>query len=161
MGQFYWGTEETLVPVYQKMEEALQKHPDVTVVVNFASFRSVYSSVMEMLSYSDQIKTIAIIAEGVPESQTRMLNKVAHTKGVGLIGPATVGGIKVRQRYITPFVTRLFDVPHCKLKPKLLSCVARLLSYRKHRRNARQYRNVETLSSWLSRIRFEKWWNVQ
>lgn len=77
------------------MEEAFSKHPDVTVVVNFASFRSVYSSVMEILHYSEQIKTIAIIAEGVPESQTRVLNKEAHKKGVGIIGPATVGGIKV------------------------------------------------------------------
>lgn len=36
-----------------------------------------------------------IIAEGVPESQTRAFNKVAADKGVGIIGPATVGGIKV------------------------------------------------------------------
>jgi ATP citrate (pro-S)-lyase len=76
------------------MEEAFEKHPDVTVCVNFASFRSVYSSVMETLKFSDQIKTIAIIAEGVPESQTRALNKEAHKKNVGIIGPATVGGIK-------------------------------------------------------------------
>lgn len=87
-----------LVPVYQKMSEAFEKHPDVTVCVNFASFRSVYSSVVEMLNFSDQIKTIAIIAEGVPESQTRALNKEAHKKGVGIIGPATVGGIKVSKR---------------------------------------------------------------
>ena len=80
------------------MEEAFEKHPDVTVCVNFASFRSVYSSVMETLNFSDQIKTIAIIAEGVPESQTRALNKEAHKKNVGIIGPATVGGIKVSKR---------------------------------------------------------------
>jgi succinyl-CoA synthetase alpha subunit len=39
----------------------------------------------------------SIIAEGVPESQTRAFNKVAIDKGVGIIGPATVGGIKVRR----------------------------------------------------------------
>ncbi len=39
---------------------------------------------------------LSIIAEGVPESQTRSLNKAAIEKGVGIIGPATVGGIKVR-----------------------------------------------------------------
>lgn len=92
--KFYWGTDEVLVPVYQHMKNAFEKHPEVTVCVNFASFRSVFSSVNEMLEYSDQIKTIAIIAEGVPESQTRLLNKGAHDKGVGIIGPATVGGIK-------------------------------------------------------------------
>merc|ERR1740120_408048 len=41
-----------------------------------------------------QIKTVAIIAEGVPEQQTRELIKTAEEKGVGMIGPATVGGIK-------------------------------------------------------------------
>merc|ERR1712176_1309527 len=40
------------------------------------------------------IKTVAIIAEGVPEQQTRDIIKVAESKGVGIIGPATVGGIK-------------------------------------------------------------------
>jgi len=91
---FYWGTDEILVPVYKSMAEAFEKHPDVSVVVNFASFRSVYSSVMEMIEYSKQIKTVAIIAEGVPESQTRALIKAASKKNVGLIGPATVGGVK-------------------------------------------------------------------
>lgn len=37
-----------------------------------------------------QIKTIAIIAEGVPESQTRDIVNTAAAKGVGIIGPATV-----------------------------------------------------------------------
>merc|ERR1719377_175830 len=43
---------------------------------------------------SPKIKTVAIIAEGVPEQQTRDIIKVAEAKGVGVIGPATVGGIK-------------------------------------------------------------------
>lgn len=44
----------------------MAKHPDVDTVVNFASSRSVYSSTMELMNYP-QIKSIAIIAEGVPE----------------------------------------------------------------------------------------------
>ena len=93
--KFYWGTQEILLPVYQNMKECFEKHPDTTVMVNFASFRSVLPSVMETLKFSN-ITTIAIIAEGVPESQTRAILKVADDKGVGIIGPATVGGIKVR-----------------------------------------------------------------
>lgn len=58
--KFYWGTDEILLPVYQSMAETFKKHPEVTVVVNFASFRSVYDSVMEILNnHSDQIKDIA------------------------------------------------------------------------------------------------------
>jgi ATP citrate (pro-S)-lyase len=62
----YWGTSETLLPVYQDVSKATAKHTDVDTVVNFASSRSVYSSTMELMEYP-QIKTIAIIAEGVPE----------------------------------------------------------------------------------------------
>jgi len=47
---------------------------------------------METLEH-DSIKTIAIIAEGVPERQTRSMIKKAQSKNVGIIGPATVGGI--------------------------------------------------------------------
>lgn len=96
-GQFvtkmYWGTKETLLPVYQQVAKAAAKHPDVDVVVNFASSRSVYSSTMELLEYP-QFKTIAIIAEGVPERRAREILYKAHKKGVTIIGPATVGGIK-------------------------------------------------------------------
>ncbi|KAG2120123.1 ATP citrate lyase [Suillus cothurnatus] len=86
-------TPLTLLPVYTSLEEAVKKHPDVDVVVNFASSRSVYSSTMECLGY-ESIKAIALIAEGVPERQAREILWKAKEKGVLIIGPATVGGIK-------------------------------------------------------------------
>ena len=92
--KLYWGTDEVLIPVYTTIAEAVSKHSDATIMINFSSFRSVHETVTETLQFSSQIKTIAIIAEGVPESQTRDIIKVATEKGVGLIGPATVGGIK-------------------------------------------------------------------
>jgi len=96
-GQFvskmYWGTTETLLPVYQSTANAMAKHPDVDTVVNFASSRSVYQSTMELMEFP-QIKSIAIIAEGVPERRAREILHVAQKKGVTIIGPATVGGIK-------------------------------------------------------------------
>eukprot|EP00752_Nemacystus_decipiens_P004049 g3707.t1 len=92
--KFYWGTAETLIPVYTSIAEAVKRHPTVSVMVNFSSFRSVYETTMDALNYSDTIRTLAIIAEGVPESQTREIIKAADEKKVGLIGPATVGGIK-------------------------------------------------------------------
>ena len=91
--KFYWGTKETLLPVYTSVGEAVKKHPDVDVVVNFASSRSVYSSTLEILTYP-LIKAIAIIAEGVPERHAREILHVATSKNVHIIGPATVGGIK-------------------------------------------------------------------
>lgn len=91
--KFYWGTKETLLPVYTSVQEAVSKHPDADVVVNFASSRSVYSSTLDILKYP-QIKAIALIAEGVPERHAREILHLAHAKKVLIIGPATVGGIK-------------------------------------------------------------------
>ncbi|KAI0293950.1 ATP-citrate synthase [Russula brevipes] len=91
--KFYWGTKETLLPVYTSVDDAAKKHPDVDVVVNFASSRSVYSSTLEILTYP-QIKAIAIIAEGVPERHAREILHLAQSRKVHIIGPATVGGIK-------------------------------------------------------------------
>ncbi|KAI0635008.1 ATP citrate lyase [Trametes polyzona] len=91
--KFYWGTKETLLPVYTSVAEAAKKHPEVDVVVNFASSRSVYSSTLEIFEFP-QIKSIALIAEGVPERHAREILHIAKKKGVLIIGPATVGGIK-------------------------------------------------------------------
>ncbi|CAI5734249.1 unnamed protein product [Hyaloperonospora brassicae] len=92
--KFYWGTSERLIPVFQKLSDAVKKYPDVSVLINFSSFRSVYQSTMEGFEHSGTIKTHAIIAEGVPEQQSRLIAKKARELNVGLIGPATVGGIK-------------------------------------------------------------------
>ena len=92
--KLYWGTDEVLIPVYTSIDEAVAKHADTTVMINFASFRSVYETVMETFHHSKQIRYIAIIAEGVTESQTRKLIEKATEKGVAILGPATVGGIK-------------------------------------------------------------------
>ncbi|KAK7683014.1 hypothetical protein QCA50_013686 [Cerrena zonata] len=91
--KFYWGTKETLLPVYTSVEEAVKKHPEVDVVVNFASSRSVYSSTLDILRF-EQIRSIAIIAEGVPERHAREILHLAKKQNVLIIGPATVGGIK-------------------------------------------------------------------
>lgn len=91
--KFYFGHKEILIPAYKLMKDAFKAHPDASVLISFASLRSVFETVREALEYS-QIRVIAIIAEGVPENQTRQLIKVANEKGVRIIGPATVGGIK-------------------------------------------------------------------
>merc|ERR1711933_110152 len=89
----YWGTQEIFIPVYTTVKAAVDANPNISVMVNFASFRSVYDSTMEALALPEKIKTVAIIAEGVPEQQTRALICAAEKVNVGIIGPATVGGI--------------------------------------------------------------------
>ena len=94
--KFYWGQTEVMMPVYETSEEALRRHADVSVFVNFASMRSVYSTTLAVLEAAGgptRVHTVAIIAEGVPEQHTRLLIRRAEERGVTLIGPATVGGI--------------------------------------------------------------------
>jgi ATP citrate (pro-S)-lyase len=91
--KFYWGHHEILIPIYKNMSDAMKKHPNADVLINFASLRSSYESTMETLIYP-QIRTIAIIAEGIPEQLTRRMIRLANQKNVVIIGPATVGGLK-------------------------------------------------------------------
>ncbi|MBU0757006.1 MAG: ATP citrate synthase [Nanoarchaeota archaeon] len=88
----FWGEKEILIPMYTTSAEALKKHPKIDVFINFASFRSAFQSTKEIME-SKSIRTIVIIAEGIPERQTRELNELAAKHKKVIIGPATVGGI--------------------------------------------------------------------
>ncbi len=35
----FWGTAEILIPIYRSIAEAVQRHTEADVMVNFASFR--------------------------------------------------------------------------------------------------------------------------
>ena len=89
----FFGTHEILIPVYKTIENAAKMHPNADVMINFASFRSAAQSTEEALAIP-QIRTIVIIAEGVPERKTKLLTAKAKALGKVIIGPATVGGIK-------------------------------------------------------------------
>ncbi|HID25115.1 MAG TPA: ATP citrate synthase, partial [Thermoplasmata archaeon] len=88
----FWGAKEILLPMYRTIKEATTNHPDADVMVNFASFRSAYPTTKEALE-SETIRTVAVIAEGVPEHRTKELIKIANKRKKWIIGPATVGGI--------------------------------------------------------------------
>ena len=91
--KFFWGTSEIIVPRYRSIPEAVDANPQVDVMINFASERSAYETTKEAL-LTDNIKTVVMIAEGVPEKRTRELRAIALERGKWIIGPATVGGIK-------------------------------------------------------------------
>lgn len=123
--KFYWGHKEILIPVYKKMSEAINKHKDVDVMVNFASLRSAYESTLEVLEYP-QIRTVAIIAEGIPENMTRKMILAANKKGVAIIGPATVGGVKPGCFKIGNTGGMLDNILHSKLyRPGSVAYVSR------------------------------------
>ena len=91
--KLFWGTKEITIPRYMTIEEAIAENPDADVLVNFASERSCAESTMDALN-TDNIRTIIMIAEGVPQRDVRKIAKIAKEKGKWVIGPATVGGIK-------------------------------------------------------------------
>ena len=88
----FFGKKEILIPLYSSIQEAVKKHNQAEVLVNFASFRSAYESSKEALS-TKEIKSIFIVAEGVPERQTRELIALAKEKEKLIVGPSSVGGI--------------------------------------------------------------------
>jgi ATP citrate (pro-S)-lyase len=91
MDPFFFGNESTLIPIYNRFSDAIE-NKDFDCIICFMSFRSVYETCLEILN-NDRIKTIVIIAEGVPELLTRKLNAIGKQKKITIIGPATVGGI--------------------------------------------------------------------
>ncbi|XP_030240231.1 ATP-citrate synthase isoform X3 [Drosophila navojoa] len=123
--KYYWGHKEILIPVYKKMSDAIHKHKEVDVMVNFASLRSAYDSTLEVLEFP-QIRTVAIIAEGIPENMTRKLIVEANKKGVAIIGPATVGGVKPGCFKIGNTGGMLDNILHSKLyRPGSVAYVSR------------------------------------
>jgi ATP-citrate lyase alpha-subunit len=87
----FMGKEEILIPTYRDLKTAAEEHPYSDVVINFASFRSAYKSSVDALNLPS-IKTLVIIAEGIPERQTRELIALRKKLGKWIIGPSTVGG---------------------------------------------------------------------
>ncbi len=88
----FFGSKEIVIPTYSTIQEAVQHHPNATVMVNFASYRSAFETTKEAIN-TDTINFIAVIAEGIPERKERIMGALAEEKGKVIIGPATVGGI--------------------------------------------------------------------
>lgn len=88
----FFGSSEIVIPTYRRLKQAAENHPEADVMVNFASFRSAYPTTKEALE-TETLRTVAVIAEGVPEKYSRELAHLARKKKKWIIGPATVGGI--------------------------------------------------------------------
>ncbi len=78
--------------MYKTIALAAKAYPEADVMVNFASHRSAFETTMEALQ-EKTIRTVAVIAEGVPERQSRIMSATAKNLGKIVIGPATVGGM--------------------------------------------------------------------
>ena len=88
----FFGSREVMIPIYTTLADAAAAHPEADVMINFASFRSAFASTMEALALPN-ICTVAVIAEGIPERQSRIMAAKARQLDKVIIGPATVGGL--------------------------------------------------------------------
>lgn len=110
----FFGDEEIAIPVYGSTTEAAKKHPKADVFVNYASFRSAYESTMEALQAAT-VRVVAVIAEGVPEKDTKRLIAYARSNNKVIIGPATVGGVQAGAFKIGDTAGTLDNIIACKL----------------------------------------------
>jgi len=113
MEQLFFGNKSVLIPVYRKYEDCVQRHKFDTAI-NFMSFRSAYDSSIQLIN-SSNVKTLIIIAEGMPEHLTLKLKQYADSRNVRIIGPATVGGIKAGEFRIGDTGGSLENIIECKL----------------------------------------------
>ncbi|XWV26598.1 putative ATP-citrate synthase [Tupanvirus soda lake] len=90
--QLFWNNKSILVPTYPNIDLAIKKHPNVSGVVNFASFRAAYESTKQAFMY-DNIKFVSILAEGMAENQTKELISLSKKMNKMLLGPSTIGAI--------------------------------------------------------------------
>ncbi|KAF2576749.1 hypothetical protein F2Q70_00000309 [Brassica cretica] len=112
--KLFFGQEEIAIPVHAAIEAACAAHPTADVFINFASFRSAAASSMAALK-QPTIKVVAIIAEGVPESDTKQLIAYARANNKVVIGPATVGGIQAGAFKIGDTAGTIDNIIQCKL----------------------------------------------
>jgi len=89
----FFGDKEILIPVVPSLSDVHEEtQKKGNIFLNFASFRSAYESTKIALT-SPYITTIVIVAEWIPEHQTRELIALAKKAKKHIIGPATVGGL--------------------------------------------------------------------
>ena len=110
----FFGNKEILIPVYCDIAEAAQAHPKADVLINLASFRSAFETSKKALE-EQSIRTIVIIAEGIPERETRELIAMAKSKNKWIIGPATVGGVQAGAFKIANTAGTAENIIACKL----------------------------------------------
>jgi len=121
----FFGGKQMLIPIYSSLKDAIEKHPDTSSLINFASFRSAFDSTKEALAAAT-ITTITIVAEGIPERQTKELIALAKQKCKALIGPATVGGVVAGQFRVGNAGGMNENIIHAKLyRPGSVGLVSR------------------------------------
>jgi succinyl-CoA synthetase alpha subunit len=83
-----YGQEVMGVPVYDKVSEAVKRHP-VDLSVIFVPKNSVLQAALEAME--EGIKTLVIVTGEIPVTETLKMKSFAKKKGVMIFGPGSAG----------------------------------------------------------------------
>lgn len=106
--------KNTITPNNNSIPAATKLCPTADVFINFASFRSAFESSMQALK-EPTLRVVAVIAEGVPESDAKRLIAAATSANKLLIGPATVGGLQAGAFRIGDAAGTIENIVECGL----------------------------------------------
>lgn len=90
------GTKVHGVPVYNTVEEALKKHPEINTTILFVPAPFAPDAFYEAVDAG--IKTIVVITEGIPVHDEIKMISYARSKGVVVVGPNCPGVISPGER---------------------------------------------------------------
>jgi len=94
LNKLFYGNNEILIPSFPNYEEIPKNlHEKIDTLVNFASFRSAWNATKQAIN-SGLFKNIIIIAEGIPERETREIIALNKQYNLNIVGPATVGAME-------------------------------------------------------------------
>lgn len=94
LNKLFYGNNEILIPSFPNYEEIPKNlHEKIDTLVNFASFRSAWNATKQAIT-SGLFKNIIIIAEGIPERETREIIALNKQYNLNIVGPATVGAME-------------------------------------------------------------------
>jgi succinyl-CoA synthetase alpha subunit len=94
LNKLFYGNNEILIPSFPNYEEIPENlHKKIDTLVNFASFRSAANANKQAIT-SGLFKNIIIIAEGIPERETREIISLNKQYNLNIVGPATVGAME-------------------------------------------------------------------
>lgn len=114
---FFHNNQTFLMPIYNNLKECVNNETFSTVIC-FMSFRSVYTTCQDIFNNAPNVKHIIIIAEGVAENQTRLIELEAQKRGITIYGPATVGGIFPEQFRIANTGGSIDNLLRCRVHQK-------------------------------------------
>ncbi|MEM1611011.1 MAG: succinate--CoA ligase subunit alpha [Sulfolobales archaeon] len=90
------GTKVHGVPVYNTVEEALKKHPEINTSILFVPAPFAPDAFYEAVDAG--IKTVVIITEGIPVHDEIKMISYARSKGIVVVGPNCPGVISPGER---------------------------------------------------------------